>query len=239
MYRKALPSKLYVTMLGVCGTQQDAVMLEDILRSDDPHQKAGLDAVIACYLTLTGSKGLPLVEELFFKNPDAEYSDTYSAVMALRFHGNETEVLEKSDVVNAMRYVLDRPDMADVVIPDLARWEDWTVIPKLVEIYRAANDDSNWVRVPIVNFIRACRLPEAEEAMKTLREIDPGAVKRAEIFPLYNLASDGDDDVPEGATADSNNEDSQDLGRGASEEEVIGSSDVSAGKEADAVQLLD
>ena len=174
--------RLYLTMLGVCGRPEDAALLEKLMTSDDRVQKSGLDAMVACYLMLTGEQGLPLIEKLFLNDPEAEYADTYAAIMALRFHGAETEVLSREQILNGFRAVLTRPELADLVIPDLARWEDWSVIPRLLELYRTANDEANWVRVPIVNYMRACPLPEAEGIVQQLREIDPDAVRRASAF---------------------------------------------------------
>ena len=59
--------------------------------------------------------------------------------------------------------MLERPQLADLVIPDLARWEDWSVMDRLVDLFKNANDDSNWVRVPVINYLRACPLPAAKE----------------------------------------------------------------------------
>jgi hypothetical protein len=59
--------RLYLQMLGICGGAQDLAMLEEFLRSNDPKLKAGLDALIACYLTLKGPEGLTLIEELYLR----------------------------------------------------------------------------------------------------------------------------------------------------------------------------
>ncbi|MGE3780269.1 MAG: hypothetical protein AB7F89_23975, partial [Pirellulaceae bacterium] len=75
--------RLYLTMLGVCGSGQDVPMLADMLKSSDRKAKAGLDALIACYLTLQGPGGLELVEDLYLKNEKSEYADTYAAIMAI------------------------------------------------------------------------------------------------------------------------------------------------------------
>src|SRR5204862_7626302 len=80
--------RLYLVMLGVCGSDQDLPMLEAYFKSQDRKEKAGLDAMIACYLTLKKEAGLPLIEELFLKNTTSDYADTYSAIMALRFHAS-------------------------------------------------------------------------------------------------------------------------------------------------------
>jgi hypothetical protein len=44
---------------------------------------------------LRGADGMPLVEDLFLRNKKAEYVDTYAAVMALRFQGQEETHLDK------------------------------------------------------------------------------------------------------------------------------------------------
>ncbi|MCR9294331.1 MAG: hypothetical protein NXI32_16555 [bacterium] len=177
--------RLYLVMLGVCGEPDDAKLLEEMLRSDDPNRRAGLDAMIACYATLRGEDGLKLIDELFLTNTNSQYADTYAAIMALRFHGTDGGVIEKDRVLESMRLILDRPELADLVIPDLARWEDWTQIDKLTELFRGADEKSSWVRVPVINYLRACPLPEAAERLAELKEIDPAAYKRAtSFFPL-------------------------------------------------------
>jgi len=174
--------RLYLTMLGVCGEKEDARLLEEFMRSDSTEDKIGLDAMVACYLTLVGEEGMPAIKELFLSDDDAEYSHTYSAIMALRFHAAETEVLSRESVLDGLRCILDRTDLADLVIPDLARMEDWDSMPRLLELFRDAVPGQSWARVPIINFVRACPLAEADDALETLREIDPAAVKRASTF---------------------------------------------------------
>jgi hypothetical protein len=174
--------RLYLTMLGVCGKPADVAMLEKMLASKDRKDKAGLDALIACYLTLKGPAGLELVEDLYLKNSAAEYADTYAAIMAIRFHGSETTTIPRERLVQSLRHMLDRPQLADLVIPDLARWEDWDVIDKMVELFKTADEKSTWVRVPVINYLRACPKPEAKQKIAELEKIDPAAVKRANTF---------------------------------------------------------
>lgn len=174
--------RLYLTMLGVCGTQDDVPMLKEMLVSTQPSRRNGLDALIACYLTLQGEEGLPLVVEEFLANKQSEYADTYAAIMALRFHGTETDVIPREKIATALHQVLERPDLADLVIPDLARWNDWSQIDRLVQLFKDAEKDNNWVRVPVINYLRTCPLPEAKKALEELEKIDPEAVRRANTF---------------------------------------------------------
>ena len=54
-----------------------------------------------------------------------------------------------------------------------------------------AGEKSSWVRVPIVNFLRACPLPEAKEQLGELAKIDPDAVRRATTFFPFATGSRG------------------------------------------------
>ncbi len=202
--------RLYLTMLSVCGGPDDLPMLEEMMRSDDRRVKAGLDAMIACYLTLEGPEGMPLVEQLFLDNKDAEYADTYAAIMALRFHGQETDVIPKERLLEGLRHMLDRPELADLVISDLARWEDWSVRDRLVELFKTADETSSWVRVPVINYLQACAKQsqqygdEAEAAIKELEKIDPSAVKQAQTFAAFGglpVTKVEPSDAPQEATA--------------------------------------
>lgn len=185
--------RLYFTMLGVCGTEEDAKLLESFMASDDRKSKAGLDAMLACYVILTGEKGLDKVDELFLKNEKAEYSDTYAAIMAIRFHGAETDVVPRTRLVKSLRHMLDRPELADLVIPDLARWQDWDVLPKLTDLFIKADENSSWVRVPVINYLRACPLPIAKEKIEQLKLVDADSVKRAmTFFPLTVEKEEGE-----------------------------------------------
>ena len=171
--------RLYLLLLSICGTSDDVPMLAEWIRRPARPGGPGLDVLIVAYLALAGVDGLPLVEDLFLKDPDAQYAHAYAAVAALRFCGNEIRAIDRDRVVASMRLMLDRPAAADLVIPDLARWEDWSVIDRVVELFEEADDDSSWVRVPVVNYLRACPLPEAKTAIDRLAKIDPDAVRRA------------------------------------------------------------
>jgi hypothetical protein len=174
--------RLYLVMLGVAGDEKNLPMLEEFMKSSDRKAKSGLDALIACYLTLKGEAGLPLIEELFLANKKADYADTYAAIMAIRFHGSDGNVIDQKRLVLSLHHMLERPELADLVIPDLAKYEDWAAIDKLVELFKTADEKNSWVRVPVINYLRACPLPEAKEMLKECEKIDPAAVKRANTF---------------------------------------------------------
>jgi len=171
--------RLYLTMLGVCGMSSDAPVLEKMLRTDGGEPRTTLDAMIACYLKLKGPDGLPLVEDLFLKNQDAEFADSYAAVTALRFMEGQTDAISRDRIIESFHLMLDRPELADLVVADLARWEDWSVMPQLVELFKNADDDTSWLRQPIARYLMQCPLPEAQQHLEELRKIDAEAIEQA------------------------------------------------------------
>ena len=157
--------RLYATMLGVCGTKDAAAAIERILigknlGANEAEVRSGLDALIACYVTLKGAEGLDLIDRLFLDRTDREvpFTETYAAVMALRFLGEESEIVPRERVLASLRLLLAEPKLADLVIADLARWQDWSVVDRLVNLFETATADNIFVREPIVNYLRACPL---------------------------------------------------------------------------------
>ena len=41
---------------------------------------------------------------------------------------------------------------------------------------------TSWVRMPVVNYLRACPLPKAKKYMSDLEKLDPKTFKRARAF---------------------------------------------------------
>ena len=192
--------RLYFTMLGICGQPEDVEFLEGLIKSDNRKQQAGLDALVGCYLTLNGKKGLPLIEEKFLANKDADYVDLTNVMEALRFMATETDVLSTDDIIPAVRKILDNSEHADIVIEDLARWGDWSVMEKLVERFKSVNEEDTWQRVPILSYLLECPKPEAKEYIKELKKIDPQSFERASFYRNIGDIDDDDDwgdgDVP-------------------------------------------
>jgi hypothetical protein len=217
--------RLYLTMLGVCGSKADVPLLEGMIVSDfdamkpalvelvgtgelmggpvgmpvlieavqqdERRKKLGLDALVACYLILRGPEGLDLVENRFLKNPHAEYTHVYSTIMALRFHGDEnTGVLPRERLLGAMRLLLKNPDFADQVILDLSRWEDWSVLDQLVEMFKNS-DAKGYVRQPVVSYLTVASEQEGEvgtrakAAIAELEKLDPETVKTARSLMAF------------------------------------------------------
>ena len=177
--------RLYYTMLGICGTKDDLPFLEKLIAKGPIAENKGLDALVACYLCLKGGDGLPLIEKEFLTAKDVEFAKVHQVIAALRFHGTEVSIVDRQQLLNTMRKLLKQPKLADIVIPDLARWEDWSVLDQLVSMFKESTSGSSWIRVPIIKYLSVCPLPAAKQHLDELKQLDPAAYQRA-VF-LSNL----------------------------------------------------
>ncbi len=167
-------------------------MWTEMVDLEERQKKLGLDATVACYLTLRGADGLDLIDERFLKNPKVEYTHAYMTIMALRFHGEEGNVVPKERLLASMRLLLDNSEFADQVIPDLARWEDWSVLDRLTEMYKKG-DEKSYVRQPVVTYLTvASEQPgdvgtRAKTALAELETLDPEGVKKAQGLMAFGF----------------------------------------------------
>ncbi|MCP4194211.1 MAG: hypothetical protein GY768_26675 [Planctomycetaceae bacterium] len=186
--------RLYWTLLSICGTQNDIGLFDELLerhRVDDTF-RIGLDAAIACVVSLGEEAALQRIERQYLGNPDAEYGERYAAIMAVRAHDAQWEQFSRLRLAQALRHVLVTPELADLVIPDLVKWQDWSVIPRLVELFENANEETQFVRVPVLKYLIKCPEPHAADALAQLSVQDPEAVRLArEQIALAETAEQG------------------------------------------------
>jgi len=207
---------LYGLLLGLSGNAADAKLMEHKISTPSEEFRLGIDGVMSGYLLLAGEKGLPLIEQLKLKNlylvdakgkvlTDAKgrkklvpFSETYAAMQALRFMWSYSEGrISKPRLRQSMRILLERPELADLVIADLARWKDWGIQDRLMAMYDDKDFNVPAIKRAVVRYMLVCTkdipkggaagpLPKhVQDAMKhlaLLRKRDPRTVTDAERF---------------------------------------------------------
>lgn len=147
-------------------------------------QPIWIAASIAAYCSVAarcgeGQTGLTRIEELILGNPNASPSIIYAAISAMRVVADDLKSVPVDRIAKSMEQVLRNPQSADLVIADLARWEHWDCLPTLITLFDDVTEHSSLVRVPIINFLRVCPLPEASQFLLRAKEADPQAYRRA------------------------------------------------------------
>jgi len=191
---------LYGLLLGLCGTEEDAAAMEKIIFKPTEEFRLGIDGVISGYLLITGEKGLAQVDERKLQDKKAPFSETYAAMQALRFLWTYAEGrVPKERLMQSMRLLLDRPELADLVIADLARWNDWSIQDRLMKIYDEKEYNIPSIKRAIVRYMLQSTKFEGEKGaeppahvalgkkhLDELRAKDPKTVKEAERFFFLN-----------------------------------------------------
>jgi hypothetical protein len=177
--------RLFLTLLGTCGSKKEADVLDQWLRDPDDRHSVGADALAACYLRLRGEAGLALIDEVMLSSPnpskEPDSDDVFAALAALEFHAFQAPGnIPRERLIESFRLALDHPNSADLVIPDLALLGDWESIPRLVTLFKTHGEEFAWIKEPVILFLRTCPLPEAATQLRELAKLDPQLVENTE-----------------------------------------------------------
>lgn len=193
---------LYGLLLGLAGTPEDAEFLRAKILEPSSTYRLGVDGLISGYLMLAKDNGLAVIEESKLKDKKCSFSETYAAMQAIRFMWQYGDgAIGKERLRAAMRTLLDRPELADLVVTDLGRWSDWSVLDRLMDLYGKENYDIDSIKRAIVRFYLVAEssgpkdpkapVPEHVKKAKTylakLRKDDPKTVESAEEFFFLNF----------------------------------------------------
>ena len=188
---------LYSMMLGLCGDERDARMFEERILDRSTEIRLSINGMMGGYLLLSGERGLEVLEKQMFLDKTALFSDTYSAMQALRFMWDYGKGKISADRLKASaRLLLDRPDISDLVISDLARWKDWSIMSKLRSMYELEEYNIPTVKRSIIRYMIAStkdlpagggeqpgkHVAEGTRYLEELRKIDPKYVGDAEKY---------------------------------------------------------
>ncbi|WP_437201102.1 hypothetical protein [Planctomicrobium sp. SH664] len=167
---------LYGLLLGLCGKPEDAEFMKELIIKETDTFRLGIDGVMGGYLLLAGTPGLKTINESKLINADVPFSETFAAMQALRFmwtYGKGR--IPAEDLRASMRLLLDRPTLADLVIVDLARWNDWSIMDRLMQMYQDKNYDVPAIKRAIIRFMLI-----AEKEGTTPAKTTPGTDASAE-----------------------------------------------------------
>lgn len=137
---------LYGLLLGLCGDDNAAAVMQKKILNPETSFRLGIEGVISGYLLIKGEEGLEVLEDKIIRaatwtNSDGEvknvpFSEVFAVMQALRFMWNyEPDRINKNRLKASMHRLLERPELSDLVIADLARWEDWSMQNRLMAMY--------------------------------------------------------------------------------------------------------
>ncbi len=171
---------LYSTMLGLCGTLEDAKLMESKILVQTDDFRLGIDGLMEGYLLILKDKGLDVLDEHKLANKKVPFNETFAAMQALRFmwtYGSGK--IAPARLQQSMRNLLDRPELADLVITDLARWKDWSIQDKVMAKYGEGEYNIPPIKRAIVRYMIAASrdraasgVPQPAHVVKGLKLLD-------------------------------------------------------------------
>lgn len=184
---------LYGLMLGLCGNDSDAELMEAKILEPSSGFRIGIDGIMAGYVLLRGERGLDLLDRTKLADKEQDFSEHVACAQMVRFlwtYGKGHIPPER--LKQSMRLLVENPKIADLVIPDLARWQDWELTPRLIELFGKPGYDVPFVQRKIIHFMwsaidavpkEATTRPEyarqAEEFLTKVEADDPDLVRMA------------------------------------------------------------
>ena len=158
---------LFGLLLGLCGNEEDAKVMEQKILIPDSEFRMGIEGVMAGYLLIKGEDGLKVLETKkmlakTFVNADGKevklpFSEVYATMQTLRFMWMyEPDRIPRQRLKTSMRNLLSRPEMADLVITDLSRWKDWDIQPQLMAMYDDENFDIASIKRAVIRYMFYC-----------------------------------------------------------------------------------
>lgn len=150
---------LYGLMLGMCGTPADIEFLrQQIGQPDSGEIRFGGEGVMGGFLILSPEHGLQFLEESWLNNQKANAYDLLPVIKALQFAWTyEADNFDKERLRSALRPLLQREELREIVIPDLARWEDWNAVSLMAGVYQASKAEDKRTVQALANFLVLCR----------------------------------------------------------------------------------
>lgn len=176
----------YGIALGLVRDPQERAARRDALTPlvshPDDDFSAGLAGLLGGYLLVAGEPGLDLIDRRYLADPQVADGQVRSALAALRFYHEYGKEIPVARQRASLRRLLKRPEFAAETIADLARWEDWGVLPEVVALYEGHAAQQPALRRSVVGYLTASPLPAAAGELARLRDRDPDGVAEAERY---------------------------------------------------------
>ena len=147
---------LYLLLLGIAGSAQDADALERHLEAAWQSADAtNLGSMIAANLELRGPARLAWVDAKYMRDHQRSTRELEGVLLALSVHGNANAAIPRDRVIQSYRtFMLEHKDVAGFVAQDLAAWHYWDAVPEYVALMKSNVRQQYPSRVAVVAYLR-------------------------------------------------------------------------------------
>lgn len=167
MKQPKLPSKRlnqYGRLLGYCGNDRDARMLDRLVRqrARSKHPE-GDDGLFDGYILLNPRQGWACLRE-FLRDASLPFGYRYSLLRTLRFlHDTHPNIISDRELTAALGVLLDQADLADLSIEQLRAWRYWDLSDRVFALYSRRPPAEPIIRRAVIRY--ALRCPDLKAAL--------------------------------------------------------------------------
>jgi len=173
---------LYASILGHASKHkaEDAKLLRSLVEDPEKRVASGVDGILASYIMLQPKEGWQFLRGIL-KDPKQEFLMRYAALRAARFFVDyRADIIAKKDAVEAVRLLLDHPDIADLAIEDLRKWKCWDQTDRILNLLNKESHDVPIIRRAILRFSLSSPEKAAKAYVEEQRKRDEQSVLDAE-----------------------------------------------------------
>jgi hypothetical protein len=176
---------LYASLLGHCGKAEHIALLQGMVKDPAKWANAGLDGILAGYVLLDPKEGWKAINELLGKR-SLSFGVRNSALRAARFFlDSRPDVVTRGQVVSGMYQLLDHNDIADFVIEDFRKRDEWNALETILALDTKSTHDIAIIHRAILRYALCVPVDhDPKELAKTFvqkaRDKNPEFVQDAE-----------------------------------------------------------
>lgn len=163
--------------------------LEEAITASASDLRAGYDGLLAGLLVASGSRGLDTLVHHGLAAADTRAGDARHMLAALRFAWESlADTLPRRQVAEATARLADNPAVAADAVIDLARYEAWDDLPRVVAAWERFGGEDPLVRRAVAGYLLACPRAAAAEERKRLEAEEPEAWRAASAAAALPVA---------------------------------------------------
>jgi hypothetical protein len=170
---------LYAFLLGICGKEQDAVLLRSMIDRPTERTTTALDGILGGYINLKPREGWELARKIL-ADKKLPFPPRYAAVRTLRFYHGWKPAESKTEILRGFDSLIEDGEMADLAVEDLRQWQTWDLTGKVLAQFGKPSHNAPIIRRTIIRYALCCPLPAARQFVETVRRQDPNTVRDLE-----------------------------------------------------------
>jgi len=183
---------LFAFLLGVCGNDQDALLLQRLIAGQEAAPKvlpqgclvparsgSALDGLLSGYIQQRPREGWELAWR-YLGDAQRPFLQRLAVLGTLRFYQSWKPQEHRGHVVRGLGLLLPQGDMADLAVEDLRRWQYWELTNDVLALYGRRTHDAPIMRRAILRYALSCPRNEASQFVAQRRQQEPDLVREIE-----------------------------------------------------------